>query len=100
MSRLYWSNLPDANRPRDGTSTLCSSLTTEDLPIPEYPDTSTSSKVPVATTQREGFDPAMRLPFRQAAPQISLDTGGELVAFLAGLGEKLHHDCRERSRDA
>ena len=35
MSRLYWSNLPDANRPRCGTSALCSSFTTEDLPIPE-----------------------------------------------------------------
>ena len=35
ISRLYWSNLPEANRPRGGTSTLCSSFTTEDLPIPE-----------------------------------------------------------------
>ena len=26
MSRLYWSNLPDAKRPRGGTSALCSSL--------------------------------------------------------------------------
>ena len=41
MSRLYWSNLPDAKRPRGGTSGLWSSLTTEDLPIPEYPETST-----------------------------------------------------------
>ncbi len=31
MSRLYWSNLPEANRPRGGTSTLCSSLTTDGL---------------------------------------------------------------------
>jgi len=31
MSRLYWSNLPDANRPRGGTSALCSSFTTEDF---------------------------------------------------------------------
>jgi hypothetical protein len=35
MSRLYWSNLPDAKSPRDGTSALCNSLTTADLPIPE-----------------------------------------------------------------
>ena len=35
MSRLYWSNLPEANRPRDGTRALCSSFATEDLPIPE-----------------------------------------------------------------
>src|SRR6266851_4442853 len=50
MSRLYWSNLPDANRPRGGTSALCSSFTTEDLPIPEYPETSTSSAAPLLTT--------------------------------------------------
>src|SRR6516225_3202511 len=47
MSRLYWSNLPEAKRPRGGTSTLCSSLTTEDLPMPEYPETSTNSGTPV-----------------------------------------------------
>src|SRR5882672_8518698 len=51
MSRLYWSNLPDPNRPRGGTSTLCSSFTTDDLPMPEYPDTSTSSGVPLVTTR-------------------------------------------------
>ena len=49
MSRLYWSNLPEANSPRDGTSTLCSSLTTEDLPMPEYPETSTNSGAPLLT---------------------------------------------------
>ena len=31
MSRLYWSNLPDAKRPRGGTSGLWSSLTTDGL---------------------------------------------------------------------
>ena len=46
MSRLYWSNLPEAKSPRGGTSALCSSLTTEDLPMPEYPQTSTSSAAP------------------------------------------------------
>ena len=35
ISRLYWSNLPAAKSPRGGTSALCSSLTTEDLPTPE-----------------------------------------------------------------
>src|SRR5438477_14367 len=49
MSRLYWSNLPDAKSPRGGTSTLWSSLTTEDLPMPEYPETSTSSAAPSLT---------------------------------------------------
>src|SRR2546427_5990171 len=49
MSRLYWSNLPEAKRPRGGTSTLCSSLTTDDLPMPEYPETSTSSGFPLVT---------------------------------------------------
>ena len=51
MSRLYWSNLPDANPPRGGTSAFCSSLTSEDLPMPAYPDTSTSSVAPFATTR-------------------------------------------------
>ncbi|MNY03243.1 hypothetical protein D3C86_1358550 [compost metagenome] len=35
ISRLYWSNLPDANSARGGTSARCNSLTTEDLPMPE-----------------------------------------------------------------
>ena len=51
MSRLYWSNLPDANRPRGGTSAFWSSFTSEDLPMPAYPDTSTSSVAPFATTR-------------------------------------------------
>jgi len=37
---------------------------------------------------------------RQALPQIGLDAGGGLVALLRGLGEKLHHNARERPRDA
>ena len=40
----------------------------------------------------------MRLPFRQAPPQIGLDARGGLVALLGGLGEKLHHDRRELGR--
>jgi hypothetical protein len=46
----------------------------------------------VATAEREGLDPATRLPLRQAAPKIGLDTGGSLVPLLAGLGEKLHDE--------
>src|SRR6202035_4228622 len=45
----------------------------------------------VPPAEREGFDPAMRLPFRHAASEISLDTGGSLVALLGDLGEKLHY---------
>ncbi len=40
------------------------------------------------------------LPFRQAAPEIGLDARGGLVALLGSLGEKLHHNRRERPRDA
>ena len=36
----------------------------------------------------------------EAPPQIGLDTRGGLIAFLGGLGEQLHHDRRERPRDA
>ena len=60
MSRLYWSNLPDAKRPRGKTSILWSSLTTEDLPIPEYPETSTNCGAPPVTTRlkegKQGID--------------------------------------------
>jgi len=42
----------------------------------------------------------MRLPLRQAAPEIGLDTGSGLVALLDGLGEQLHHNSRERPGDA
>ena len=42
----------------------------------------------------------MRLPLRQATPEIGPDTGRRLVALLGGFGEKLHHGCRERPGDA
>ncbi len=35
MSRLYWSNLPEAKMPRGSVNTPWSSLTTDDLPTPE-----------------------------------------------------------------
>jgi len=54
----------------------------------------------VATAKRKWLDPAIRLPFRQSPPQISLDARGGLVAFLGSLGEELHHDCREQRREA
>src|SRR6267142_1442600 len=50
-SRLCWSNFPEAKRPRGGTSALCNSLTTDDLPMPEYPETSTNSGLPLVTTR-------------------------------------------------
>ena len=53
----------------------------------------------VLRAEREWLDAAGRLPFRQALPQIGLDTGGGLVALLGGLGEQFHHDRRERRRD-
>ena len=68
MSRLYWSNLPDAKRPRGGTSTLCNSCTTEDLPIPEYPDTSTSSGGAVGHDTVEGSE--QRVNFALSAVKL------------------------------
>ncbi len=41
----------------------------------------------VVRAERKWPDAAGRFPFRQAAPQIALDAGGGLVAFLGGLGE-------------
>ena len=54
----------------------------------------------VVPAEQERVDTAIRLPFRQAAPQIGLDARGGLVALIGDLGEELHHDCRERPRDA
>ena len=53
----------------------------------------------VVFAEREVVDAALGLPFGQAAPQIALQAGGGLVALLGGLGEQLHDDGRERSRD-
>src|SRR5229473_3525187 len=65
MSRLYLSNLPDANKPRGGTSGLWSSLTTDDLPMPEYPETSTNSGRPPATMRSKA---ARRVSISDARP--------------------------------
>ena len=54
----------------------------------------------VVRAERERLDAAVRLPFRQAPPQIDREARGGLVAVLGGLGEQLHHDRRERPRDA
>ena len=54
----------------------------------------------VVPTQREGLDAAGRLAIHEAFPQIDHETGGGLVTVLGGLGEELHHDRRERPRDA
>ncbi len=45
--------------------------------------------------KREWVDAAMRLPLRQALPQIGLNPGGGLIALLCILGQQLHYDCRE-----
>src|SRR5271166_1896639 len=50
-------------------------------------------------TQREFVDAALSFPFSKAASKVTLNTGRCLVAFLGGLGEKLHDDCRDRGRD-
>src|SRR5215468_5965781 len=88
MSRLYWSNLPDAKRPRGGTSDLCSSLTTEDLPIPEYPETSTNSGLPLATTRSKQVS---RVSISHARPY-------NFSGISSRSGEQLHDDCRNRAR--
>ena len=121
MSRLYWSNFPEAKRPRGGTRTLCSSFTREDLPTPEYPETSTSSGTrfddaiegceqrldlavpPVSfsgirnrsdvSSSPSGKSSMRPLPFGEAAPQVAFHAGRGLVALFGGLGEQLHDDC-------
>ncbi len=46
----------------------------------------------------EWRDPGVRFPFLSATSQVGLETCGRLVAILAGLGEKLHHDGGQRGR--
>ena len=46
----------------------------------------------VVFAERELVDAAPALPLRQAAPQVALDAGRGLVAFLGRLGEQLHGD--------
>ncbi len=54
----------------------------------------------VVSAERERVDTVVRLQFRQAAPEIGFDTRGGLVAILCCLGYELHHNSRERRRDA
>src|ERR1700722_5837973 len=49
----------------------------------------------IVSTERERLYAAMRLPFREALPQIDRETRGGLVAVLGILGEKLHHYRRD-----
>ena len=127
MSRLYWSNLPEANRPRGGHQRLVQLIDDSgladariaghehefrravrhdpiegreqhiDLALPAVELLRNQQPVrTVVRAQREPLDMAMRVPIRQAAPEIGLDACGGLVALLGGLGEELHDDCRER----
>ena len=50
--------------------------------------------------KRKLVDAAICLPSCETSSKIGLHTGGSLVAFLGGLGEELHHDCRQRRRHA
>ncbi len=54
----------------------------------------------VLRAQRERVDAAVCLPFRPAATEVGRDARGGLVAILGGLGQKPHHDRRERPWDA
>jgi len=53
----------------------------------------------VVFTQWEGIDAALTLPVGEAMLQIMLNTGGRLVALFGRLGEQLHDDAGDRSRD-
>jgi len=46
VMRSSWSNLPETNRPFSRTIGLCTSFTSEVLPIPEYPATSSRAARP------------------------------------------------------
>src|SRR5438445_10249794 len=45
----------------------------------------------------EFVDAMLRFPFRETAPQITLEASRCLIALLRRLGEQLHDDLRDRS---
>src|SRR5882757_11289127 len=47
----------------------------------------------------EFVDAMSRFPFSETAPQITLEARRCLIALLGRLGEQLHDDCRNRSRN-
>src|SRR5208283_5027212 len=128
MSCLCRSNFPAANRPRDGTSDLCSSLTTVDFPMPAYPETSTSSGVPDAATRcndtcsatislsrpygvsgtssRSGMScsPSGKFSMLRCAShcprqcRIVLEAERSLIALLGVLCQQLHDECGDYGR--
>ena len=79
----------------------CSSCTTDDLPMPEEPDTSTSSGVPLATTRSNASCKSGALG--GAAVQLLRDEeaiGDVALAEREGrdLSRSSRHCCRQRSR--
>ncbi len=52
----------------------------------------------VVRPQRERVDAAVRLPCRQATPEVGIDACGGLVPVLSGLGQELQDDGGDRTR--
>jgi len=46
----------------------------------------------IVCAELERVDAAVRLPFRQAAPEIAGNTSSGLIPLLCGLRQQLHHD--------
>ena len=53
----------------------------------------------VVRAQQEGIDVTSQMPIGEAPSEISLETGGGLVAFLSVLREELHDDRSQRLGD-
>src|SRR5262245_42102283 len=53
----------------------------------------------ILSTEWERGDAAGRLPLCKAAAKIGFNAGCGLIALLGGLGEQLHHNRRQLSRD-
>jgi hypothetical protein len=109
--------------------TFCSSFTTEDLPTPEWPDTSTSSDVPLEATRKnasrnaslslswpyslsgqepiwhvvraesEWVDSAQRHDFPETPPEVGLDAGCRLSFRSLALAPKTGSDAESREPD-
>ena len=54
----------------------------------------------VTLTRRECMHAAVRVPFRQAAPEVAFEGRRGLIAFLCALCEQLHGDGGHRHRNA
>src|SRR6202790_3084515 len=50
-------------------------------------------------TKQEFVDATLRFPLSETALKVALDAGRRLIALLGRLGEQLHDNCRDHTRN-